>query len=223
MEGFYMVDKWELFNCLTKLCYENIVGPNYEENCWHKGYEVLKDIVKSQRISNESYGKTVEELDVETDNLYYIEEWVNDYIDEMLFTKEYDLLLKVCDELFDLFDWPLYTGSTIKLGKCRALCYLKEVDKADVYSKLWYKNESENIQAGIGRINVCIFMKEYEEAYSIVLHFLDGLKEVDDEYYELLEVTSLLFGRMGKLSEQALVDKAIDDLLQIQLISDDIV
>lgn len=62
---------------------------------------------------------------------------LEDCLDEMDMREEHEILLKMCEDLLTLFDWPEYTGSDLKLRKVFALLSLdrskkakKQIDKA---------------------------------------------------------------------------------------------
>ncbi|MDD5802929.1 MAG: hypothetical protein PUE78_01225 [Clostridia bacterium] len=64
------------------------------------------------------------------DYAYDISGWLDDCLDEMDMREEYENLLKMCEDLLNLFGWPEYTGSDLKLRKIFALLHLGRKEEA---------------------------------------------------------------------------------------------
>ena len=121
----------------------------------------------------------MEMIDEATDYAFDIQGWLEDCLDEIDMREENETLLKMCNDLLELFDWTEYTGSDIKFRKSTVLCRLGRVKAAVDFCQKWIKKEPENIVAATAASKLYEVMGKKKEK-----------KEVDksikkyDEYLE---------------------------------------
>ena len=91
--------KWKNFNKLTGKCYSNMIGAEKDGSCWEKAFELLKEIILEERKVNPGFASQLEMVDDATDYEYDIQGWLEDCLSEIDMRGEYELLLKMCDDL----------------------------------------------------------------------------------------------------------------------------
>ena len=74
--------KWREFERLAEECYLSMAGMGKGRECWHKAYEVLKEIIADGRSKQPDYSAELYQLDDDTDYCYDIQGWLEDYLDE---------------------------------------------------------------------------------------------------------------------------------------------
>ena len=81
----------------------------------------MKEIVREERQADPSCMPELELVDDATDYEHDVQGWLEDCLDEMDMREDYETLLRMCDDLLEMFGWPEYTGSDIKFLKVSAL------------------------------------------------------------------------------------------------------
>ncbi len=203
-------DKWKKFGKLTDKCYSNMIGAEKDGSCWKQAFELLKEIILEERQENPNYAAQLKMIDDITDYVYDIQGWLEDCIDEIDMREEYEELLKMCDDLLELFDWPGYTGSEIKFRKSSSLGELGRRDEAAKYCAEWIKKEPENIAAATAGVYAFTDTKEFNEAEKLVDRFIPDKSECTDENDIMFTAASKLYGAMGRRKEKRQIDKAIE-------------
>ncbi len=201
--------KWKKFSKLTGKCYNNMIGVEKDGSCWEQAFELLKEIILEERKENPNFAAQLEMIDDATDYEYDIQGWLEDCLDEIDMWKEYEVLLKMCDDLLELFDWPEYMDSDIKLKKAVVLGELGRKSEAVKYCKEWMEDEPENLMAATAGVYAFIDTKEFNEAEKIVDRFIVDKSECSDENDILLIAASKLYEAMGKTKEKKQIDQAI--------------
>ena len=203
--------KWKNFNKLTGKCYSNMIGAEKDGSCWEKAFELLKEIILEERKVNPGFASQLEMVDEETDYEYDVQGWMEDCLDEIDMREEYELLLKMCDDLLSIFSWPDYTGSDIKFIKYSALHSLGRNDEAVRYCKEWICEEPENIVAAAAGVYAFINMKEFNDAEKLVNQFIFDKSECSDENDIMFTAASKLYEAAGKKKEKKQIDKAMKE------------
>ena len=85
--------KWKEFDKLTYRCQNNMVGLDRDDTCWKQAFDLLMGMVKEERKQNLDFAKEQYLLDDETDRMYDIVEWIEDWLDETDMKEEYRQLL----------------------------------------------------------------------------------------------------------------------------------
>ena len=152
--------KWKQFDKLTGKCYLNMIGAEKDGNCWSQAFEIMKEIILEERKVTPGFASELEMIDEATDYAFDIQGWLEDCLDEIDMRKEYETLLKMCDDLLELFGWPEHTGSDIKFRK---------------------STEPENIVAATAGVYAFIDMKDYDVAEKLVDKFIFDKSECVEE------------------------------------------
>lgn len=202
---------WKRFSKLTDKCYMNLCGALKDASCWMQAYELLKEIVVEERKVKPDFASTLEMLDDVTDFQYDIQGWLEDCLDEVDMRGDNLSLLKMCDELLELFTWPEYSGSDIKFMKFSAMGKLGKTKEAVDFCEKWMKKEPENILAATAGVYAYIDIKEYDKATKLVDLFIFDKSECFEENDIMFTAASKLYGAMGKKKEKKQIDKAIQE------------
>lgn len=203
--------KWKQFGKLTEKCYNNMIGVEKDGSCWVQAFELLMEIVREERQTNPSYASELEMLEEVTDYEYDIQGWLGDCLDELDMREEHRTLLKMCDDLLDMFTWPEYTGSDIKMRKAAVMAALGQKKEAAEFCKKWLQKESENIVAAAAGVYAFIEVKAFEEAEKLVERFILDKSKCTDENDIMFTAASTLYQVTGKKKEKRVIDKAMKE------------
>lgn len=201
--------KWKQFDKLTEKCYLNMIGAEKDGSCWLQAFELLKEIILEERKMNPGFVSELEMIDDATDYAFDIQGWLEDCLDELDMWKEYETLLKMCNDLLELFSWPECFGSDIKFRKSIVLRELGRTKEAVDFCQKWMQKESENIVAATAGVYAFIDMKAYDEAEKLVDKFIINKSECVEENDIMFTAASKLYKAMGKKKEKREIDKAI--------------
>ena len=135
--------------------------------------------------------------------------WLEDCLGETDMRGDALTLLRMCDDLLDMFSWPEYTGSDIRFLKSSALKQLGKKEESAKFCKDWIQKEPENIVAATAGVYAYIDTKEYGEAEKLVNRFIFDKSECFEENEIMFTAASKLYGAMNKKKEKRQVDKAI--------------
>lgn len=203
--------KWKQFGNLTEKCYNNMIGAEKDGSCWVQAFELLMEIIREERQTNPNYASELEVLEEVTDYEYDIQGWLEDCLDELDMRKEHRTLLKMCDDLLDMFGWPEYTGSDIKMRKAAVMAALGQKKEAAEFCKKWLQKEPENIVAAAAGVYAFIEVKSFEEAEKIVERFILDKSKCTDENDIMFTAASILYQVTGKKKEKRVIDKAMKE------------
>lgn len=203
--------KWKSFNKLTGKCYSNMIGIEKDWSCWQQTFDLLKEIILEERQENPGFASQLEMVDDVTDYEYDVQGWLEDCLDEIDMRGEYETLLKMCDDLLKMFDWPEYTGSEIKFRKSAALKALDRKDEAAKYCKEWLQKEPENIMAAAAGVYAFIETKEFDAAEELIGRFIFDKSKCSDENDIMFTAASKLYEATGNRKEKKRIDKAIQE------------
>ena len=201
--------KWKKFDKLTEKCYLNMIGAEKDGNCWSQAFEIMKEIILEERKLTSGFASELEMIDEATDYAFDIQGWLEDCLDEIDMREEYETLLKMCNDLLELFEWAEYTGSDIKFRKSTVLCRLGRVKEAVDFCEKWIQKEPENIVAATAGVYAFIDMKDYNASEKLVDKFIFDKSECVEENDIMFTAASKLYEVMGKMQEKKKVDKAI--------------
>lgn len=203
--------KWKKFSTLTTKCYSNMIGAEKDGSCWRQAFELLKEIILEERQENPGFAAQLEMIDDVTDYEYDIQGWLEDCLDEIDMREEYEMLLKMCDDLLCMFGWPEYTGSDLKFRKASALEALGRNDEAAQYCKKWIQKEPENIMAATAGVYAFIRTKEFDAAEELIGRFIFDKSKCTDENDIMFTAASKLYEATGNKKEKKQIDKAIQE------------
>ena len=203
--------KWKQFGKLTEMCYNNMIGVEKDGNCWVRAFELLMEIVREERKTNPNYASELEMLEEVTDCECDIQGWLEDCLDELDMREEHRTLLKMCDDLLDMFGWPEYTGSDIKMRNATVMAALGQKEESAEFCKKWLQKEPENIVAAAAGVYAFIEVKAFEEAEKLVERFILDKSKCTDENDIMFTAASILYQVTGKKKEKRVIDKAIKE------------
>lgn len=203
--------KWNQFSKLTGKCYSNMIGEEKDDSCWVQAFELLMEIVREERQTNPNYASELEMLEEVTDYEYDIQGWMEDCLDEMDMRREHKVLLKMCNDLLDIFGWPEYTGSDIKARKAAVIAALGQKKESAEFCKKWLQKEPENIVAATAGVYAFIETKAFEEAEKLVEQFILDKSKCTDENDIMFTAASTLYQVTGKKKEKRVIDKAMKE------------
>lgn len=203
--------KWKKFEQLTGQCYTNMITFSEDNKCWQQAFELLKEIVEEERKQKPGFAAELEKLEDDTDYAYDISGWLDDCLDEMDMREEYEILLKMCEDLLNLFGWPEYTGSDLKMRKIFALLHLGRKEEAARFFEKWIKKEPQNISAASAGIYVYIDTKEYEKAQKLIDTYILDPNECGDEEDIIFTAASKFYEKTGNKKAKKQIDKALDE------------
>ncbi len=123
--------------------------------------------------------------------------------------EEHKALLKMCDKLLDMFGWPEYTGSDIKMRKAAIMAALGQKKESAEFCEKWLQKELENIVAAIAGVYAFIEVKAFEKAERSVERFIWDKSKCTDENNIMFMAASALYQVTGKKKEKKQIDKAI--------------
>ena len=203
--------KWKQFSKLTEKCYNNMIGAEKDGSCWVQAFELLMEIIREERQTNPNYASELEMLEEVADCEYDIQGWLEDCLDELDMRKEHRTLLKMCDDLLDMFGWPEYTGSDIKMRKAAVMAALGQKKEAAEFCKKWLQKEPENIVAAAAGVYAFIEVKAFEEAEKLVERFILDKSKCTDENDIMFTAASTLYQVTGQKKEKRVIDKAMKE------------
>lgn len=209
--------KWKAFSKLSEKCYSNMIGAEKDGSCWKQAFELLKEIVLEERKENPGFAPQIEDLDEATEYEYDVQGWLEDCLDETDMRKDEESLLRMCDDLLNMFAWPGYTGSDLKFRKAMALGDLGREKDSVKYCEEWIQKEPDNILAATAAVYAFIRTKEFASAEKLVDWFIIDKSECTDENDVMFTAASKLYEAMGKKKEKKQIDKAMkayDDYLK---------
>ena len=153
----------------------------------------------------------LELVDDATDYEHDVQGWLEDCLDEMDMREDYETLLRMCDDLLEMFGWSEYSGSDIKFLKASALGELGRNREAVEYCRKWIQKEPENVVASTAGVYALIRTKEYEEAEKLVAGFILNPAECTEENEIMFTAVSKLYEAMGRKKEKQQIDRAIKE------------
>ncbi|MDD7049790.1 MAG: hypothetical protein PUI41_02555 [Lachnospiraceae bacterium] len=163
------------------------------------------------RQTNPNYASELEMFEEVMDYEYDIQGWLEDCLDELDMREEHKALLKMCDKLLDMFGWPEYTGSDIKMRKAAIMAALGQKKESAEFCEKWLQKELENIVAAIAGVYAFIEVKAFEKAERSVERFIWDKSKCTDENNIMFMAASALYQVTGKKKEKKVIDKAMKE------------
>lgn len=203
--------KWRKFDTLTEKCYNNMVGSEKDGSCWQQAFELLKEIVREERQQDPSSMPQLEMVDDVTDYEHDVQGWLDDCLDGLDMRKDYETLLRMCDDLLEMFGWPEYSGSDIRFQRVSALGGLGRDKEAAEYCRKWIEKEPENVVASAAGVYALIRTGEYEEAEKLTARFIPDPSKCTEENDIMFTAASKLYETMGRKKEKRQLDKAMEE------------
>ncbi len=202
-------NSWKAFKKLQNKCYGNLADVETDDSCWIQSFELFKDLILEKRKQDPSYAPQLDILDDMTDFEYDLQGWLEDCLDEVDMSGEFETVLKMCDDLLELFAWPGYTGSDIKFQKVATLGALGRSNEAQKFCKEWLRLEPGNIVAATAGVYVYMDARDYSAAEALVKQFIGKDTDCTLENDSMFVAALHLYQAMGKNKEKRRIDKAI--------------
>ena len=148
-------------------------------------------------------------MDDITDYEFNFQGWLEDCLDEIDMSGDFETVLRICDDILELFVWPGFTGSDIKFRKVATLGALGKKDEVQEYSKKWLDEEPNNIMAATAGVYVNMDAHKFDEAEKLVKQFIGKNTECTVENDSMFIAALRLYQVMGKTREMKRIDRAI--------------
>lgn len=202
--------KLKKFTKLTEQCYEDMIGMSKNSRCWMQAFDLLKEIVLEGRQNDPPFAPELVQLDDATDFAYDFEGWIEDFTDELDMNHEYETLLRVCDDLLDLFGWLEYTGSDVKFMRSSALISLGRKDEAALYCREWIQKEPENIAAAAASVYALTAVRDFDAAEQLIHRFIIDSNECTEENDIMFTAASRFYEITGNKKAKKKMDQALE-------------
>lgn len=202
--------KWKEFRKQAGKCYSTMMGAEEDRGCWDKAFEILKEIIEEEKNKRPEDWAELYQVDENTDYEYGVEEWLEDYLDEMDMLEEYEELLKVCDELLGMFCWKEFSPSDIKFMKASALKSLDRNDEAAEFCKKWLEEEPDNIAAVTANVYADISIQDMETAEKLIKQYIDEETQCTEENDILFMAASKFYEITGNKKEKERMEQALE-------------
>ena len=219
---------WRKFDKLAEECYANKIGTYNDWHCWIKAFDKFRESILEERQNDPGFAPDIYAADEATDFEYDIQGWLEDCLDTLDMKKEYELLLKICDDLIGLFGGEEGASSDVGFHKASALMSLDRNDEAAQYCREWIMREPENITAAAAGVYTFIKTAEYDDAEKLILRFIPEGTECGDENIPMFTAASKFYKAAGdskaaKKMDEALekYDKQVEDRINAAASADD--
>lgn len=203
--------KWKEFEKLTGKCYMALGMGETNYEIWDRAFEVLKEIIADGKGRQPEYAAELYLLDEITDYEYDVQGWLEDYLDDLDMRENKDKLLKVCDELLDMFCWEEESPADIKFLKSSALCCLGRKDEAVEFCKEWLEEDPDNLVAVSSNIYTLLEVHDMETAEKLIKQHIHEDTECGDENDILFEAAVAYYKAVGNKKEMKRLDKAREE------------
>lgn len=203
--------KWKEFGKLTGTCYTDLGLESENHEIWDRAFEVLKEIVADGKGREPESVAELYLLDEITDYEYDVQGWLEDYLDDLDMRENKEKLLKVCDELLDMFCWEEDAPSDIKFLRASALCSLGRKDEAVKFCKEWLEEEPDNYVAVSANVYAFIETHDMEAAEKLIKQHIHEDTECEDENDILFAAAVAYYKVVGNEEEMERLDKAREE------------
>lgn len=203
--------KWKEFEKLTGKCYMALGMGETNYEIWDRAFEVLKEIIADGKGRQPEYAAELYLLDEITDYEYDVQGWLEDYLDDLDMRENKDKLLKVCDELLDMFCWEEDSPSDIKFLKASALCSLGRKDEVVEFCKEWLEEDPDNLVAVSANVYTFLETHDMEAAEKLIKQHIHEDTECGDENDILFEAAVAYYKAVGNTKEMKRLDKAREE------------
>lgn len=204
------MSKWKEFGELTRSCYMTLAGLEQSQESWDQAYETLKEILAEERRSQPEYGAELYQLDEITDYEYDVQGWLEDYLDDLDFREDKEKLLKVCDELVELFRWEEEVPSDIRFMKASALRELGRNEEALEYCKAWRAEDADNLVAVAASVYACMAVQDMEAAEKLIVQYIPEGEKCTDENDILFTAAAKFYEAAGNKEAFERIDEELE-------------
>ena len=184
-----------------------MIGAYEDNDCWEKAFELLMEIINEERKSDPEFALQLEMIDEITDYHYDILGWLEDCLDELDMRHQYELLIKMCDKLLSMFEWPEYSSSGYKFQKSDALLSLGREKEALELCREWIEREPDNVLAATACVYALIKKKEYDKAEKLVKKYVPDCSVCTDENYVMFMAACKLYEASGEKKKMKQMDQ----------------
>lgn len=205
-----MNKKWKRFEQLVDSCFMNMIGAQKDGSCWVQTYEVLREIILEEREKQPDFAQELYQLDEITDYKYNIQEWLQDCIDELDMRGEYHNLLKILDELLEMFRWQEDSPSELRFMKSSVLNSLGRKEESVKFCKEWVSAEPENVVAISASVYANIAMNNFEAAGELIKQHIKEDTECTEDNDIMFTAASIYYQKIGDKKAKKRIDKEIE-------------
>ncbi len=150
------------------------------------------------------------QVDEQTDFVYDVEGWLEDYLDELEVAGKFERLIADCEKLIGMFRWEEEKPSDLRFRVASALGELGKGEEGLAYCEGWYKEEEDNIFAATALVYARITMKDMEGAKKLVEKFIPEGTGCDDSNDIMFIAAQKLYGLTGDKKAKKRVDRLLD-------------
>lgn len=201
--------KWKRFDQLTVKCFYTITGMEKDHECWNQAFELFKELVSDMKREQPDGKLELYQVDDITDYEYDVQEWLDDYLDELDMNGEYERLLEVCDALLGMFCWEDGDWSEIKFRKTSVLGALKRNDEAAAFCGKWLEDEPDNISAVTASVYASLAQHDMTTAEKLITQHIHEDTQCTEENDILFTAASAYYQVAGKKKEKKRIEQAI--------------
>lgn len=205
-----MKNLWEKFNTLTAECYMDMVRVNSGMEVWDACYNLLLTIISQGRETDAAFAPELYCLDEDTDYEYDVENWLEDYLDELDMADRYADLESVCRKLLTLFAWKEEDPSDLYFRISAALGSQGKKEEALAYCEEWYKQDSGNMAAAAALIYVRIGVRDWAGAEDMVKRYIADDMVCTDENEIIFVAASALYKDCKNKKAEKKINKALE-------------
>lgn len=201
---------WTKFGKLTEDCYANMIGAYSDWHCWIKAFHQLRESILEERQTDPGFAPDIYAADDATDFEYDIQGWLEDCLDTVAIKEEYELLLRMCDWLLDLFGGEEGASSDVGFSKASALMSLGRYDEAVQYCREWMTREPENIMVASACVYALIKTEEYDDAEKLILRSIPEGTECGEENSPMFTAALRFYEATGDSKAARKMDEALE-------------
>ena len=205
---------WIKFNKLAEECYANKIGAYNDWHCWIKAFHQLRESILEERQTDPGFAPNLRAVDEATDFEYDIKGWLDDCLDAVIIKEEYELLLRMCDELLDLFGGEEGASDYVGSSKASALILLGRHDEALQYCRDWMAREPENISAALTLVDSLMEAGNYDDAKKLILQYIPEGTECDGKNVTMFLMASRFYTETGDDKALKKVEEELDKFLK---------
>lgn len=201
---------WRKFDKLAEECYANKIGTYNDWHCWIKAFHQLRESILEERQTDPGFAPDLHAADEAMDFEYDIQGWLNDCFETLAIKEEYELLLRMCDELLDIFGGEKGASSDVGSSKASALRALGRYDEAVQYCREWMTREPGNIMAASEVVRSLNDAGEYDEAKKLIVQHIPEGTECDSENIHMFFAALIFYRETGDDKALKKIEEAID-------------
>ena len=201
---------WKRFNRITSQCYDHFIGASKDGSVWDQAYAVLIEIIHDGRSRDSNYASELYLLDEGTDYQYDVGGWLEDYLDYLDASQQYERLCQVCTELIGLFQWEEEKPTDLRFYIATSLEADDKKEESLAFCEDWYKKEGDNVAAATALIHARTAVGDFKGAEQIIDTYISEDGECTDDNDMVYTAAELLYKVSGNKEAEKRVREAIN-------------